>query len=321
MAQQGVWFFFVLSGFLITHLLLNEIQGSGGISLADFYIRRVLRIWPIYYLMVAVALVVVAPMGVTVASHFTVADSDFWPRLALYVFFLPQLATHWYPHVIGASHLWSIGVEEMFYLVWPVILLRCWKRIYIAVVPIMFLALFGESHYAPQWLRVICVNLDLKSFFFLGVGASGAWIARYHPAVLRALFSDVVQGAGYLLVGVNLAFNLLYGKFMMPVYALSFLVVIMNVSMNPKTWFGFEHRTLKFLGDCSYGIYVYQFLWILAVVEVMEALDIRNLALLYIGSVVVTLAVAALSYRFFEKPFLDLRRRFRREPISARAAM
>ncbi|HUQ75966.1 MAG TPA: acyltransferase [Burkholderiales bacterium] len=312
MASQGVWFFFVLSGFLITHLLLREIDQTGGISIRDFYLRRVLRIWPIYYVMVFLALVVVAPAGITVASHFTAVDGAFWARLALYLLFLPQLATNLYPHVAGASHLWSIGVEEMFYLLWPLLLLGTYRRLWLAIIPIMALALVGDTRYSPEWLVKICFDFDLYAFFLLGAGALAAWLARYQPHRLAGTFNIYAQAGAYLIVLANLAFTPPHYRFMLPVYAFGFVLVIVNVSMNPKTLFRFEHPALKFLGDISYGIYVYQFLSILAVAKLLEAASIQSAALLYAGSIVLTLLVAALSHRYIERPFLHLRHKFRR---------
>ena len=310
MGTQGVWFFFVLSGFLITHLLLAEREKSGTVSIRDFYIRRILRIWPIYYLTVFLALVVVPQTGTTVDSHFSAGDDFFWQRLALYVLFLPQLAGNLYPPVAGASHLWSVGVEEMFYLVWPLLLKCC--RPHIALIgAFAFIAIARLSaHLQLHWLHAAYVNLDLSFFFFVTIGASGAWIARFRPAWLRIFFWPLVQGAAYVITVANLALDLSYGRFSLPVYAMSYVIIILNVALNHRTWFRFENPWLKFLGDCSYGIYVYQFLCILLVVKVSQAMGVRSDALLYGGSIALTVGVAILSFQFFERPFLGLRKKF-----------
>src|SRR6202789_3606958 len=109
--SAGVDLFFALSAFLITSLLLRERQETGGISLRSFYIRRILRIWPLYFLLIA--------LGVVLAH--TSADQNLpWYYVAGYLLFLGN----WVQAVFGGPNsicfpLWTVSIEEQFYLVWP----------------------------------------------------------------------------------------------------------------------------------------------------------------------------------------------------------
>jgi peptidoglycan/LPS O-acetylase OafA/YrhL len=130
LGRIAVTFFFVLSGFLITFLLLQEKRSAGRISIRKFYVRRALRIWPLYYSVVFLAFVVLPRVSVlhtpmissTAAEHHT-------PMLALFVLLLPQVALSLYPPFPYAEPLWSIGVEEQFYLFWPVIVASAKKLV------------------------------------------------------------------------------------------------------------------------------------------------------------------------------------------------
>src|SRR3984957_5422234 len=118
----GVDLFFVLSAFLITSLLLRERQDTGEISLRLFYIRRILRIWPLYFLVVGLGVLLAhtAPHR----NHFWYYDPALsWQYLASYIFF----GANWVYAVLGNPHsicapLWTVSIEEQFYLVWPALM-------------------------------------------------------------------------------------------------------------------------------------------------------------------------------------------------------
>ncbi|MDP1800300.1 MAG: acyltransferase, partial [Bacteroidota bacterium] len=116
----GVVFFFVLSGFLITYLLLKEKELTDTINVKKFYIRRVLRIWPLYFLIVI--------LGFFVLPHFHFMEISFFAKynahlsvfnLVLFLVMLPNLAFAIFKPLPHIGQLWSIGVEEQFYLLWP----------------------------------------------------------------------------------------------------------------------------------------------------------------------------------------------------------
>jgi len=111
--------FFVLSGFLITYLLLAEERHTGSISTRDFYARRILRIWPLYYVLVLAAFFVFPRIPVF-AGALKFPEESRARSFFLYMSIFPNLAAP-FPYL---GHLWSIGVEEQFYIAWPLLLKR-----------------------------------------------------------------------------------------------------------------------------------------------------------------------------------------------------
>lgn len=120
LGSNAVVFFFVLSGFLITHLLLQESRSLGQFSISAFYKRRAIRIWPLYLLMVFFAF----GIGAIHWPIFFLPNQPDWGSNQhflekCYFFFSPNIALLFIPAIGMVAHLWSIGVEEHFYLFWP----------------------------------------------------------------------------------------------------------------------------------------------------------------------------------------------------------
>ncbi len=108
---EAVQCFFVLSGFLITYLLLQERTKTGQISIRQFYWKRVLRIWPLYFTITLLGFFVLP--GIFNTANFPGVMQSFHQKTWwLYVLMLPNIALIFYPRVLGASQLWSIGIEE-----------------------------------------------------------------------------------------------------------------------------------------------------------------------------------------------------------------
>src|SRR5690606_37840820 len=130
--KNAVYLFFVLSGFLITFLLLQEKNKHGKVLLKKFYLRRIFRIWPLYY-----TIVIISFMLIPLLSHnfeifsrtptyygMTMDNNNYsLNAIMLFLLFLPNLALRLGIIVVGASQSWSVGVEEQFYILWPFIIL------------------------------------------------------------------------------------------------------------------------------------------------------------------------------------------------------
>ena len=121
---QGVSLFFVLSGFLITYLLLSEEKKSLNINIPKFYIRRALRIWPLYFLVVILSLFVLPYITILNLPGYdaTVTQTFLGYKLLLYIFFFANIVFAIFGLVPYCAQSWSIGTEEQFYLVWPILL-------------------------------------------------------------------------------------------------------------------------------------------------------------------------------------------------------
>lgn len=319
----AVSFFFVLSGFLITYLLLREQAQTGSVQIKAFYMRRVLRIWPLYYLLVLLGLVVVPALGQLglVAYSLPFAPGEVW---YYYVFFAPFLVNLLYPPTF-LDPLWSIGVEELFYLFWaPLVrLLGGWlPQLCIAVVAAKVAWLLAAP---PGFWLELARSLQFEA---MAIGALAAWWLYYREAPLGQLY--VFRPAGQmLLLALVLARICLHGWLVgnssayaafatnawgQPlVLSALFAWLILNVSANPATLMPLRSGALAYLGRISYGIYMYHMLVVFVLVQVGK----KYLAAMPagVGTIVFyavasagVVGVAALSKRMLEDPILRLRK-------------
>lgn len=319
----GVTLFFVLSGFLITYLLLTEKLHTGSISIKHFYIRRILRIWPLYYLIVLLAFTTL-PHFITYRGYeLTLYDSDYFVKLFLFLFLMANVSYTFLSLVPFASPLWSVGVEEQFYLVWPVLVKIIGGHILQVLVTIVAVAIalnytlnelsqhsqnnyVGHAKHFFQHFRIQCMAIG-------GIGAQA--LIRKDERLLRILYSTEVQLLAWVLaiLAVLTPFN--FGSVNQEVVSSLFMLIILNVSSNPKPIFSLENRILNYLGKISYGIYMYHLialkLGILAIVHMRGfGGSLADNALFIAMSALVTLAMATLSYYFIEARFLALKVRF-----------
>ena len=330
-AGNAVTLFFVISGFLITYLLLRERERTQTVDVRKFYVRRMLRIWPLYYAITLFAFflmpVVFGPDNVVSKTGFVfnTSDPDFWVKFLLFFFMLPNIL---WPNALPASHLWSIGVEEQFYLLWPWIVRKFKRRLGWMIYAIILFKLVSMAvvvavvrlpgDHQDTLLATVYYFLRDWRLEAMAAGAFGAYLLFLHKEwLLRLIFSPVVKyGSAALFV-----WNVLFYDTLLPaqhfLLAVLYTLVIMNVAANPKPLFRFENRVTAFLGNISYGLYVYHVFVLLAILHLFKAVGytasgnplVFN-AVLYTSVVTLSITVAGLSYRFFETPFLRLKERF-----------
>lgn len=314
--KLAVMLFFVLSGFLITYLLLTERASAGAISIRNFYLRRMLRIWPLYYLLVLTAFLLLPRISFLEVPSWSIGQYRWWPNFLLYATIFPNLASP-IPYV---SHLWSIGVEEQFYLVWPIVMkyVRKPAALLVAIV-IVYPATLWLVTFVPVAARgrVLATLLDALYLFrvdCLVLGALGA-LALFHQvrAVLSVVYSRTVQAAilaalGFLYVRwVDLRF-LTY-----EVYGVLFVVLILNVCSNPRSLVKLDHPVFESLGRVSYGIYMYHPLAVVLTIKSMAlcapgfARTVFFQAAAHLLVMAVTIGFAYASYHWFEWRFLRLK--------------
>ncbi|MEW6469829.1 MAG: acyltransferase [Bacteroidota bacterium] len=322
----GVYFFFVLSGFLITYLLIAEKDNTGTISIKKFYIRRILRIWPLYYLLILLAFFVL--------PHFGFLDiewlkgpfrENFWPLLVLNLFMLPNLALALdtrYP-VPHAGQAWSIGVEEQFYLIWPVIvkfsrrflvlLLVLTGGIVVAKAGILFLS---EGHAHNSFIGVIKEFAAMSKIECMSIGAFGAYfLYTQNKRIMILVFNPLVQLLSYLMIPLLIYFTpeLLQDGIHI-VYSVIFCIIILNVAANQKSFLKMENRVFDFLGSISYGLYMYHMFIIVFVIRGLQYFGMENdlmaNVMFYLFSVGLTIVVSWLSFRYFESLFNRKRKKF-----------
>ncbi len=324
----AVAFFFTLSGFLITYLLLTEQQRTGTIAVRKFYLRRVLRIWPLYFAVVAFGLAFYNLILPAVGIPYPVAYSVPFAAL-LYLFFLPNLMNSLYTVGGILNPLWSIGIEEQFYLGWAPAVKRWQARLPLLLAGVFFvsLAIFSLNRlefFGPGWVRLFFSQLK---FHFMAIGGFAAWaLVKRREHLLNAwpFASRIAQWVLLLLLADFYLFNWArwggYGEELVQLALYPWLIV--NVAANPRRILilrgtSLGGRVLDHLGVISYGIYMLHMIAVYATTALFQRTSWwhdRSLALycvafygLAIGG---TLVMAHLSYRFFESPFLRLKERF-----------
>jgi len=306
---MGVDLFFVLSGFLITGILVDSKRSEG--YLKNFYARRCLRIWPLYY-SVIFFMFVVLPFLSRSEGHIIFEKSSPWWAYPLFLqnFLILPVSTA----AAGALGVtWSLAIEEQFYLVWPWIVRFCsyaqLRRIAIAVFCLSpALRLYLSRHHVDLYTNVFC-RLD-------GLMA-GAFLAL----VVRAdnfLPSKLIRPAWIsLLVAVPLAFltEALQARWL--VFSLSAVASAAFVYLSlfsTQKWLqvGLRNPFMVYTGTISYGLYLLHKISF----GVVETVRLDRYPFLVMPTILLaSYASAALSWHLLEKPFLRLKRFFESKPV------
>ena len=296
----GVSVFFVLSGYLITTLLLREEERSGQICLSSFYLRRMFRILPAAYCFLVVLIALAAMRMVKVPFH------DFASSFLYIRNFVGQ--SH------ETAHLWSLAIEEQFYLLWPLFLLYVAPQHRIRAVAVIIgsicawrslLTLTGWASVGALYSRT---DLRLDSILMGCLLALLCQDQRIRHAMKNFISPELAILAGILgLVtwktlsadmahGAALDSTLTAGVIALSLYGLLY-------SKHPACVV-LETKTMAIIGKLSYGIYLWQQLFFGPPNEALSA------AREFPTNLVLTVAMATISYHLVEKPFLRLRERF-----------
>lgn len=319
----GVDIFFVLSGFLITSLLLEEWTQTGTINFRNFYIRRGLRLLPPLLLVIAICLLVVTFFPPAQGS----AEAAKSILVALYL-------SDWMPARVFPPlfHTWSLSIEEQFYLVWPLLLffllrLRISSRFVVwgLFAGVLMLnvnrAVLWYHHTEANLVRVY-VSLDTRSDTLLigciaGILVSGALIrpSKLTSTVLRIMTVASALAVTVLIFAISATFPpMYYGGFS----AIGFMVatIIIGLFYAPLNFANtiLEFPLLRWFGRLSYGLYLWHYPVYLFYDSLFGPFPIRSYTLRICSTFVVkfllAVAVSSLSFYFVEQPALRLKKRF-----------
>lgn len=317
-------FFFVLSGFLITYLLLAEKAKTNTIAVKHFYMRRVLRIFPLYYFLILLGLFVFPSIEILHFPEWTEKLQDsFALKALLFLLLLPNiLAVVAYP-VPMTSHTWSIGVEEQFYVLWP-FLMKHFKhslRLLLAIILIYLVLAKGfwvfaqmEGRFQHLWQKAAHFLL-LTRIDCMAIGGIGAyWVFQKH-SILQRIYQTPFKLLYLGILLLCLVQVLSFGIWTHEIYALLFTLLILELATNPNTFIHLEHPILRYLGKISYGIYMYHFVALRLAVAAIDyfkpVVGALGLSIWFYGiSFGLTILFAALSYQFLELPFLKRKKQF-----------
>lgn len=312
----GVQFFFAISGFLITTLLLREREANGTISLKNFYLRRSLRIFPLYYAVILMYVVVVM-----LFERHSIAGQEFFVHLKYYLTY----TSNWFvsldrPRVIF-YFAWSLATEEQFYLVWPSIEKFLGRRgpvaVAVALAIVSYTASVGlfASVVAPNSLLhrmltgiaiPICLGVLLAHLLHARAGFDAA--RRVFGGRATSLVSSVLL---VLLLGLPVTH-------VTPTHAL--LVYLAMTAVVASCVIREDHglapvlglTPLRLVGVLSYGMYLLHMLCYNAVSRAGGRLGVIHPLVSFVATTLVTAGVAWVSYTYFEAYFLGLKKRFSR---------
>lgn len=308
--------FLVLSGYLITTLLMRENKKHGSISFRRFWLRRILRLSPLYYLYVAV-----------LATFYALGWADHTPdgsalkyftRLAFYLSTVgssPE-ADDLEVHGVGiGGHLWSLALEEQFYLFWSVccaLLLRR-PRLWPLILPIPLMQLAFIAH-APDWPTAAFRPWTRGLSFWAGCGAGlcSGWLANFDRILGQAWVQTLCTAiliAGFVIIAGSSLTPLQVFQYGIPPMLLPIAALCTSLWVNDQTFVSraLSFAPLAYVGKISYGIYIWhQLCWLITA----AVLNGRPTAVLQAVAMTLSLAVAAISYKYFEAPFLTLKTRY-----------
>lgn len=316
----GVNFFFVLSGFLITYLLLCERQATGRIAIGPFYVRRILRIWPLYFVVLLLGFGILP----IVRAHFGEHEFHETAHPAYFWLFLANFNNLYYGcQTPTLTVLWSVCVEEQFYLVWPLL---------VAAVPTRRLGwLFGGILVANllfrAWHQDNIAVLNLHTLSVIGdmaLGGAVAWLCFRDDRLTNTVAAWPRWGIG---LGYALGLGLLVARgalLQLPGYIIfdrlilalffAFVLLEQNYARYSFVKMG-QLRWLSYWGTYTYGLYCLHFVALLAAYQLLHRLGLnQTVAGVLLGDNAVGLGLAMLlswlSFTYYEKPFLKLKNRF-----------
>lgn len=327
----GVDIFLVVSSFLIVTLLLAEQARTGTISLSRFYIRRVLRIWPLYFPYAVLGILVLPPLfGATPLEQ----DKTVREHLLPFMTFFGNFSYGYFTDSLSGffAHLWTINLEEQYYMVAPILMLLLGRS---AVSVALYLAILAWG-----------LSVGYRAYLFTnGVPFEIVWafpISRLDPfvvgglcAVLIRFRSDLIhQLPGYAYAALSLIFFL--GLSLAPKIENSWHVVwqlaaaamgagclVIALCYYQPLAIAFSSRIVTFLGKISYGLYVYHMMILLALARLDEVYGLFPSSSLgwltyFLTGLTAVVLLSAISYLYYERVFLRLKARF--ELVQSRPA-
>jgi peptidoglycan/LPS O-acetylase OafA/YrhL len=335
--KNGVYLFFVLSGFLITYLLLKEKEKFKTIFFKKFFLRRIFRIWPLYYFIAIIGFILIPFLAHTFNIfekipyyyHLILQSKNYsLDAVLLYLFFIPNVALSKGIMIPGCSQAWSVGVEEQFYILWPLLIfVFSRKKIVWVFVLLLLFFIFSNVFIKPASLFLLSKNssftdvlfpviyaiIKILPFEFMTIGAIGGYLYAYHKEEIR-IFSK--SKFIYLITSV-FVFVLLF-FFLMSAYLQSitlgflFLFLIL-ITISEENTIVFRNKQMSYLGKISYGIYMYHPFVIFLVFPFANTYFKNHDTTLYYNLFVyffvfsITILLSHFSYKYFESVFIKIK--------------
>lgn len=322
--KTGVSIFFVLSGFLITYLILSEIQLNGKLDVIKFYIRRSLRIWPLYFLLLLLVFAAMPPaMNLLHQNWQQFTMQPWWYFVFLSNFDVLRIYLTNGQDLLASTVTWSVAIEEQFYLVWPLLFAFLPKQLYKFIFPALVVLCYSFRWWHADndsilYYHTISVCGDL---------ALGGWAAylSFTNTVFVNFFKNQTNkqrllcyaAAIVLLYFIQFGNTPLFHAFGRLPQTLFFCYVILDQNFNQQPRYKFsKNRLMSFWGKYTYGLYLWH-AFVLMIITVVASkvlhLSLESFAVhaaIAAAGFGISLLVSYYSYHWFENWFLKLKERF-----------
>lgn len=318
MGHLGVNLFFVLSGFLITYLLLAEEKLTGIINVKYFYVRRMLRIWPLYYFVIIMALFILPHISFFTFPNFSkaVVMDNLGLKTILYFTFFSNLALVFLGLVPYAAQTWSIGTEEQFYLIWPILVKyfkhnRLWLMLGVIVfyIALKFLLSKDCMDFLP-YKNIALAFWKRFSIDCMAIGGFYAVLSFQGSKSLNVLLNNYLFYLALVTIIAIVVIHVYFWEFYGEIYSVLFGLIILNFATNNSVARWLENRTLDYLGRISYGLYMLHVPAIVITLKIAMWFSITSNYFIVPLSFVLTILLASISYKFFETRFLRYKVKF-----------
>lgn len=315
--KLGVMLFFVLSGFLITYLLLTEEKTFGKIHIRKFYMRRFLRIVPLYILLILLAFFVIPYISFFEIPRLNNPLIDnFSSILLLHLFFVPNIATAIFGFIPYIAQAWSIGTEEQSYLIWPFLFRKIKKNRLFLMIGIVLLHFIMRVCLSERFFIDVPYRGIMYKFWMhfnidaIAVGSFFAILFINRNPILKYILNIKFF---YLISFIVISFLILAVKIPYlhyQIYSIFFGIIILNLSVNDKLKMILEWKVLNYLGKISYGIYMYHFLVLIPVLFLVSKMKSDSNFLIYSLILTITIVISIISYNYFESFFLKRKKKY-----------
>jgi len=322
--QKGglaVDYFFVLSGFLLTYLAFCEYKANGKIRIRAFFLRRILRIFPLYYLAVFLGyftLGILYPMFRN-KSYLSFSISE---GLPYHLLFLPNWISAKYLDGVGSLYgLWSLGVEEQFYLFFPFLCILFFRRkpiVYFGIASVSYLLFYNyfQANFPTRLTDEYRQFAYTLRFHYMLMGGFYGLIFVQYRELFAALFSRKILQLFVLILFLFTIFTSLSPFRHEVVHASIFCLLLISLTNESQTSLYPNSKFLRHLGSISFGIYVYHGLvsyplrYSLEISPNSFAIISQVPVIYYLLEISLTILISHLSYVHYEQKFLKLKSKF-----------
>jgi peptidoglycan/LPS O-acetylase OafA/YrhL len=321
----GVQIFFVLSGFLITYLILSEVQLTGRLNVGKFYMRRTLRIWPLYYATVLFAFVIYPLLKAGLGIYSDLCSTPWYYYTFLANFDKIHIALNCPgKDAMTQGIVWSVAIEEQFYLVWPLLFVVFRKYPTLVFGLVLAVCLGFRIYQINRSGGPVLYYHTLSVMGDLAIGGLAAYLVMYKDRFRYALqhLNRRVIITTYLVLFLIYFFqdkifpgtaSILVSRWLFDIFW-AFIILEQNFAANSFFKLGRLHFFSQW-GKYTYGLYMLHPVGILIVDILFRVAHIGTKPFLIqmlmgTGSFLLSLLIARLSYKYFEIPFLRIKERF-----------